>query len=120
MPQVAIEKLVKEDSIQTMEHLYAVPTPNELFDIVKYEGGEKQVGIVNSLDRQDNYVELMDKAINFGIYSADIAYLSCFGIGTEFLRYFKTLEEMGESLGIEGAFDSNLMARIEQNESDSV
>lgn len=98
---------------------YAVPTPNELFEIVKLQGGEQKVGLVNSLDKRSNYIELKDKAINFGIYSADLAYMSCFGIGTEFLMYFKAIEEMGEELGIEGAFDEDLMDRIENNEGDS-
>ena len=56
---------------------YAVPTPNELFEIIKLQGGQQKVGVVNSLDKKDNYVELKDKAMNFGVYSADLAYMSC-------------------------------------------
>ena len=33
--------------------------------------------------------------------------------------YFKAIEEMGEELGISGAFDEELMERIENNEGDS-
>lgn len=98
---------------------YAVPTPNELFEIVKLEGGEEQVGLVSPLDKRENHITTKDKALNFGVYSADLAYMSCFGIGTEFLMYFKAIEEMGEELGIEGAFDEDLMGRIESNEGDT-
>lgn len=98
---------------------YAVPTPNELFEIIKIQGGEQKVGLVNPLDNRSKYVELKSKALNFGVYSADLAYMSCFGIGTEFLMYFKAIEEMGEELGISGAFDKDLMERIENNEGDS-
>lgn len=98
---------------------YAVPTPNELFEIIKIQGGDQKVGLVNSLDNRSNYVELKSKALNFGVYSADLAYMSCFGIGTEFLMYFKAIEEMGEELGISGAFDEELMDRIENNEGDT-
>ncbi|MBL7898268.1 MAG: hypothetical protein JNJ99_07020 [Crocinitomicaceae bacterium] len=98
---------------------YAVPTPNELFEIIKIQGGEQKVGLVNPLDNRSKYVETKTKAINFGIYSADLAYMSCFGIGTEFLMYFKAIEEMGTELGIEGAFDEELMGRIENNEGDT-
>ena len=98
---------------------YAVPTPNELFEIIKLQGGKQKVGLVNDLNNRGNYVELKSKALNFGVYSADLAYMSCFGIGTEFLMYFKAIEEIGEELGISGAFDEELMERIENNEGDT-
>lgn len=113
-------EVVENVEIDNLEEIdYSVPTPNELFEIVKLQGGEKQAGLVNSIDNAENYIDLRSKSINFGIYSADIAYLSCFGIGTDFLRYFKKIEELGEDLGISGAFDENIMDRIENNEGDS-
>lgn len=98
---------------------YSVPTPNELFEIIKLQGGEQQMNLVNPLENSENYIELKSKAINFGVYSADVAYLSCFGIGTDFLKYFSKIEELGEELGISGAFDADVMDRIEENEGDS-
>lgn len=98
---------------------YSVPTPNELFEIVKAQGGEKQMDLVNALENAENYVDQKSKAINFGVYSADVAYLSCFGIGTDFLKYFKKIEELGDDLGISGAFNEDVMDRIENNEGDS-
>ena len=123
-----IQNVDLSDSTEVVENMdnqeigtieYSVPTPNELFEIVKLQGGEKQTGLVNSLENSDNYIDQRSKSINFGIYSADIAYLSCFGIGTDFLRYFKKIEELGEDLGISGAFDENMMDRIENNEGDT-
>ncbi|MGB1101993.1 MAG: hypothetical protein ACPG21_00050 [Crocinitomicaceae bacterium] len=98
---------------------YSVPTPNELFEIVKAQGGEKQMNLVNPLENSENYVDQKSKAINFGVYSADVAYLSCFGIGTDFLKYFKKIEELGDELGISGAFNEDIMERIESNEGDT-
>lgn len=102
-----------------MKVQYSVPTPNELFEIIKLQGGKEKVGLVNPLENKDNYVDTKEKAMNFGVYSADLAYMSCFGVGTEFLMYMKTIEEMGDELGIAGAFDEDLMERIENNEGDS-
>jgi hypothetical protein len=110
-------KVVTEPEQPKVE--YAVPTPNELFEIVKLQGGDQRPGLTNPLDNRDNYVDLKSQSLNFGVYSADLAYMSCFGIGTEFLMYFKAIEEMGEQLGISGAFDKDLMDRIENNEGDT-
>lgn len=105
------------DTVDEMVSIdYSVPTPNELFEIIKLQGGEQQLDLVNPLENSENYVDQKSKSINFGVYSADIAYLSCFGIGVDFLKYFKKIEELGEELGISGAFDEETMNRIENNE----
>lgn len=119
MNNINIDTAATEEVITSLEVEYSVPTPNELFEIVKLQGGEQQVGLVNPLENRENYVESKEKAMAFGIYSADLAYMSCFGVGTEFLMYMKTIEEMGDELGIAGAFDEDLMDRIESNEGDS-
>lgn len=111
------ETEITDEISMSME--YSVPTPNELFEIIKLQGGEQQTDLVNSLDNAENYLDNKSKSINFGVYSADVAYLSCFGIGVDFLKYFKQIEELGEELGISGAFDEEMMERIENNEGDS-
>ncbi|MBD3638585.1 MAG: hypothetical protein HUJ25_14625 [Crocinitomicaceae bacterium] len=116
---VIVDTDTVEENNTHLEVEYAVPTPNELFEIVKLQGGEQEVGLVNPLENRENYVETKEKALAFGVYSADLAYMSCFGIGTEFLKYMKVIEEMGDELGISGAFDEDLMERIENNEGDS-
>lgn len=108
---------IVENNEVTIE--YSVPTPNELFEIIKLQGGEQQLNLVNPLENSENYVDQKSKSINFGVYSADVAYLSCFGIGVDFLKYFKQIEELGEELGISGAFDEEMMDRIENNEGNS-
>ncbi len=113
----ADSEIVESNEDITIE--YSVPTPNELFEIIKLQGGEQQSNLVNPLENSENYVDQKSKSINFGVYSADVAYLSCFGIGVDFLKYFKQIEELGEELGISGAFDEEMMDRIENNEGDS-
>ena len=95
---------------------YSVPTPNELFSIVKEEGGKLHIELINSLDNEEGYIDLKSKALNFGVYSADLGYMSCFDHSLEFLKYTKTVERLGDELGISEVFDKDLMNRIENNE----
>ncbi len=112
------------DSTETVEIIntdadqieYSVPTPNELFDIIKDAGGELNIELVNSLDNEESYIDNKSKALNFGTYSADIGYMSCFDHSIEFLKYTKTIERIGDELGISEVFDQDLMDRIESNE----
>jgi len=109
------------ENVETNENKieYSVPTPNELFDIVKLQGGELNIELVNSLDNQEKYIDSKSKALNFGVYSADIGYMSCFDHGIEFLKYTKAIEKLGDDLGISDVFDKELMDRIENNEGDT-
>jgi hypothetical protein len=95
---IVVDTTEVDENINELEIEYSVPTPNELFEIVKLQGGEQKVGLLNPVENKENYVENQEKAKNFGVYSADLAYMSCFGVGTEFLKYMKVIEEMGDDL----------------------
>jgi hypothetical protein len=98
---------------------YSVPTPNELFDIIRSQGVSLNIDLINDLSNKDTYVDTKSKAINFGVYSADIGYMSCFEHNLEFIKYSKVIEELGADLGISEVFDGELMTRIESNEGNS-
>ena len=98
---------------------YSVPTPNELFDIIRSQGVALNIDLINDLSNKDTYIDTKSKAINFGIYSADIGYMSCFEHTLEFVKYSKAIEEIGADLGISDVFDGKLMSRIENNEGNS-
>ncbi len=112
-------ELVEPNMSNEAEIAYSVPTPNELFDIIKNQNVELNIELVNDIANKDIYVDTKSRAINFGIYSADIGYMSCFEHNLEFLKYSKVIEELGSELGISDVFDEELMARIENNEGNS-
>lgn len=98
---------------------YSVPTPNELFEIISLFGDGYNDKLINSTDNIDNYIDTKTKALNFGVYSADLAYMSSFDKTAEALEYFKLIEQLGEDLGISAAFDESLVSRIEDNQANA-
>lgn len=96
--------------------LPGIPTPNDLFDLVKAVGVEKKPGITNDVAKVSEYVDSKSKALNFGVYSADLGYIACFEAGPDFLDYFTVIKKLGDDLGISAAFDQSLIDRIENNE----
>lgn len=103
------------DEVQGFE-LPGIPTPNDLFDIVKSLGVEQKPGITNDVNKVSEYVDSKSKALNFGVYSADLGYISCFEAGPDFLDYFNVIKSLGDELGISAAFDQSIIDKIEQNE----
>jgi hypothetical protein len=112
-------ELVEAITVDDNSIEYSVPTPNELFDIIRSQGVALNIDLINDLSNKDTYVDTKSKAINFGIYSADIGYMSCFEHNLEFVKYSKVIEELGAELGISDVFDGELMSRIESNEGNS-
>jgi hypothetical protein len=114
-----VNEYVESINTNELSVAYSVPTPNELFDIIRSSGGELRMDLINSLDNVDKYVDSKSKALNFGVYSADLGYMSCFDNGVEFLQYTKAIEKLGLDIGISDVFDQELMDKIEKNEGNS-
>ena len=115
------ETQVTTDNVDTVEtpkednKHYQIPTPNEFFSVIKEVGGTSRPDLMNPVANSENYLDNKSKALNFGVYSADLAYASCYEISQSALEYFKAVEKMGDELDISAAFDESVFARIEEN-----
>jgi hypothetical protein len=98
------------------EIFFQVPSPGEMLTFIKMIGGKtKDVSFLNPPANQKNYTDNKLKAINFGIYSCDLSYCSIFEIGSESLKYFKTVKVMGDQIGVSTAIKPEILKRLENN-----
>jgi hypothetical protein len=118
------EDLMAADTVKTEvaselvnETFFQVPSPGEMLTFIKMVGGtgNKNVSFLNSPDNQKNYVDAKAKALNFGIYSCDLSYCSIFEIGVEALKYFKTVKQLGDQIGVSSAISPATLKRLEAN-----
>jgi len=102
---------------QVTETFFQVPSPGEMLTFIKMVGGKnnKNVSFLNSPDNQKNYTDNKAKALNFGIYSCDLSYCSIFEIGTEALKYFKVVKQLGDQIGVSAAIKPEVLKRLEGN-----
>ena len=102
---------------QVSETFFQVPSPGEMLTFIKMVGGKnnKNTSFLNSPANEKNYTDSKSKAINFGIYSCDLSYCSIFGIGSESLKYFKTVKTMGDQIGVSNAIKPEVLKRFESN-----
>ncbi len=102
---------------QITETFFQVPSPGEMLTFIKMVGGKnnKNISFLNNVDNQKNYSDNKSKALNFGIYSCDLSYCSIFEIGTEALKYFKTVKQLGDQIGVSSALKPEMMKRLEGN-----
>lgn len=94
---------------------YSVPTPNELFTIIKETGVAFDPSILNSTENAGNYTNKKIQALNFGVYSADLAFTSSYEISTDALKYFAVIKKLGDDLDIANAFDETVFQKVEES-----
>lgn len=99
------------------ETFFQVPSPGEMLTFIKMVGGpsNKNTSFLNPTDNQKTYTDNKSKALNFGIYSCDLSYCSIFEIGSEAMKYFKTVKTMGDQIGVSTAIKPEVLKRLEKN-----
>lgn len=96
---------------------YTLPSPAQIAQILKKSGLKYFPGITNKTEGV-NYktASTSVKALNLGVYSADLSYCVINKQKEESKKYFKVCKELAAELGLGQAFDMNQMAkRLESN-----
>jgi hypothetical protein len=95
--------------------LYQMPTPNELFGLVRQLAGDGQRRMLSATSTADRFMSQRARALNFGIYATDLVYASSFKLNVEVARYYLASKRLAESLGLTNAFTDADFVRLESN-----
>jgi hypothetical protein len=112
-----VDSAAANNNVPSNEMSYQVPSPKEMFQFIRQVGSKnnKRTDVLNSPDRAKNYADAKSKAVNFGIYSCDLTYCSIFEIGTEALKYFKVVKQLGDEVGVSASIKPEMAKRLEKN-----
>jgi len=96
--------------------LNILPKPSAVPNIIARTGAEYNSGLLSDVKTADK-VEGNSSATAFclGVLGADIAYMASYEKGKEAIALFGYGKKMADRIGIAGAFDVNLMERLERN-----
>lgn len=104
-----------EDASAQASQLYQMPTPNELFAIVRTLNGKGQKSAMSAAPKADRFATLPGRALNFGVYATDMVYASNFKLTSEVVRYYLACKDIGGQLGLTSAFNADVQQRLEKN-----
>lgn len=95
---------------------YAIPSPIELAQLIQKAGAKYNKDLLNSPDNINKYSTNTSKALNLGVYGADLSYTSVFDDNTqESIIYLACTRKLAEALGVGNAFDEKTVDRIQNN-----
>ena len=92
---------------------YLIPSPEGLFGFIRDGNLKYSKEVLNSTGNIDKYIDTRSKELNFGIYSADLAYVASFNKYQESVDYLNTVRTLSDDIGISTVFDENLIGRID-------
>jgi hypothetical protein len=104
------------DLFESPEVDYHLPSPLQVASIFKKSGLEYNTGVTNSPDNSENYTEELSQLLNFGVYSADMAYCVLNEQSNEGRIYLGVISNLSAEIGMEAVFaNEDLMDRFDAN-----
>jgi len=92
-----------------------IPSPLEMTDIVKGSGVYFSKEMLNSTDKIDNYSTSHQKALNLGIYGADLGCINIYGKTHLAIGYIDVVKTLAEDLKVGHFFDFATLTRLVDN-----
>ena len=110
------EKAVDSLKKSTTEKVfYSIPSPLETASILKKAGAKFSLDMLSPIENKDRYVTAQSKALNLGVYGADLSYTAIFDKNQEAMLYLSCTKKLADDLGVAKAFDIKKIERIEAN-----
>lgn len=95
--------------------LFSIPSPIQTAMLIQKSGLAYNKEILNISKNSDSYTSEYNKALNLGIYGADLGYVSMYNQTQDAIGYLAAVKKLADKLGVSAAFDANIMKRIETN-----
>jgi hypothetical protein len=83
--------------------------------LLKQSGAAYNKDLLNATQSLSSYSTGFQKAVNLGVYGADLSYVIIYGQTQDALGYLNASKKLSDDIGVSGAFDEGLMKRFEKN-----
>ena len=106
------------NSAQLMEidgKVFSIPSPIQTAMLIKNAGTNYNKDILNEPSKVTNYSTNFKKAINLGIYGADLGYVTMYDQTQDAISFLTAVKSIADDLGVSSAFDLALVERFEKN-----
>lgn len=92
-----------------------IPSPMELVDALPSAGFNFTKDLLNSVDNEKKYLTSFKKAVNFGVYSVDMAYITTNEEFSMVKSYMATAQNLAKSLELSDTFNKVVGDRLKEN-----
>jgi len=108
-----IQVQISEETLNSL--LESIPSPMEMSSLLKESGAQFDNTITNPAENADKYTSSYAKALNIGIYSADLGYLNMYGKSFATLNYLGSIKSLASGIQIGQFFDFEMLKKLATN-----
>ncbi len=94
---------------------YPVPTAVEIIELLQRAGAPYILGISNPASNVDRYFTEHSKALNLGVYGADLSYAGTYEMNQDIRKYLQVCKKLIDELNISTSFNQSFVQRVETN-----
>lgn len=109
-----IEEMDSKDAVIKEISDYPLPTSFEVTTLLIDAGASYILDLCNHVDNVDKYINMKSKALNLGVYGADLSYAATYKQTQETMQYLSASAKLIDELQI-GSFDEDLVTEVEEN-----
>ena len=95
--------------------IFSIPSPIQTAFLIKGSGATYSKDILNASSKSSDYSTNFSKALNLGIYGADLGYVTIYDQNQDAIGYLGAAKKLADELGVSGAFDANTIDRFSKN-----
>mgnify|MGYP005841956003 CR=1 FL=1 len=95
--------------------IFSIPSPIQTAILIKQVGANYDKSILNEPKNYSNYSTKFKKALNLGVYGADLGYVTMYEQTQDAIGYLASVRKLADELGVSSAFDLSLVDRFEKN-----
>jgi hypothetical protein len=108
------------DSIETTilnvnGEIFSIPSPIQTAFLIKNSGAIYSKDVLNAPGKSSQYSTNFSKALNLGIYGADLGYVTIYDQTQDAIGYLNSAKKLADELGVSGAFDESTINRFSKN-----
>jgi len=116
------EKLTTEAEAPIKEHLdrayYPIPSPEQMFGFISDNGVAYSNQLMNTTDKVESYTDPSAQALNFGVYTADLAYAAAYQDIEATIKLYKVVKRLGSEMNISEIMTQETMSKMQENMQD--
>lgn len=115
----------EEDSLKSLaleparEHkekaYYPIPSPEQMFGFINDAGVIYNQQLILDVSLAEKYNDPKRKALNFGVYTADLAYAAAYQDIEATIDLYKVVKRMGADLNIEDMMSESMLEKVQAN-----
>lgn len=95
--------------------MFSIPSPIQSSILIKESGAPYKKAMLNMPANVAKYSTNVKKALNLGVYGADLGYVILYQQTQDAIGYLSTVKKLGDELNVSGAFTESMLKRFEKN-----